>query len=111
MYVYLFGAKMAKMNFIRIVERINESTTLYQDEEILLNYVNNTYITTGKCLKWREKIELSTNTFLIVSTWMNNDCLKEALIDPVINDHFIKMKEYNQNNNIVIINQYVENAY
>lgn len=90
--------------YIKQFVRPSTSVEFYQDDQEFLDYINETYIKTGKCLKFRELSFFDEEKLVLISksVWTEN-FNEEFFEDQIVINNLEKLIEYNKLNSIRLL--------
>ena len=70
------------IKFIITAKRENLETSWYTEPTEFTDYINKTYIETGKCLQWRaQDVSDDQLTMTLTSIWINQEAVLECTSD------------------------------
>jgi len=89
--------------FYKVFVRTSADVEFPTDDKEFIEYITNTYISTGQCLEFRVPQEMPDElTMIVVSTWANDQTLDLALLDPVWDINTKQTQEYADSHNIFV---------
>jgi hypothetical protein len=91
------------ITFIITAKRANLETDWFTESSEFTDYINKTYIETGKCLQWRaQDVSDDQLTMTLTSIWTNRETLLECTNDYRVIYNQMDLTEYSRNRGTVV---------
>jgi hypothetical protein len=91
------------ITFIITAKRVNLETDWFIESSEFTDYINRTYIETGKCLQWRaQNVSDDQLTMTLTSIWINREAVLECTSDYRVNVNQMDLVAYSWNRGTVV---------